>query len=633
MMLIPIAVMICLLSTQPDRIEISIQLPRPVAEPQRKLDQALLDAIEKGDQARVTTLLTQGANVNAKGINDTALETALFNQQVEIARLLLAKGAKIEAGDLAEAAHGAQGDKEKALTLVKLLLSYLDKEAVAQGKPRADLQNDGPTALRDAALAGNLEVLQLLLDRGAAVNGKDKNGEGVLIQTVRHDQFEPVEMLLNAGADVKAADEHGMTVLMNAARADFRSDVGTRLRLLKLLMTHGADVRSKDEDGRTALHYSVVQYMSESGGFKAKSEIVRLLLENGADVNAPDKRGNTALMDTIHTYEGTAEIPQLLVEKGADVNLANDEGVTPLMFAAEEGRSDVATLLLEKGARLDAKDKVGHTALTHAAEAGRADMVTFLRSKGADLSLTAYKTDADLNAALHNAALLSAVTHGNVAEVRQQLDLGADINARNRNGATSLMWAVEGYKNEIVMLLLDKGANVNAVDDLGNTALMTASWGNNRESVKLLLEHKAETNIVNKEGKTALLLAAQGGHTQVAEQLLARGADFRVRNAEGMTPLLAACNEESAQDELVRMLFAKGADAKAVDNKGNTALMLAARAGAFQVIETLSGAGVDVNARNNDGMTALKLARENKRTYPEAKAEMIKLLQKAGAKD
>ena len=100
-----------------------------------------------------------------------------------------------------------------------------------------------------------------------------------------------------------------------------------------------------------------------------------------------------------------------------------------------------------------------------------------------------------------------------------------------------------------------------------------------------------------------------------------------------MTPLLVACNEEHAQDELVQQLLAKGADVKVVDSKGNTALMLAVRAGAFQVIESLAAAGVDVNAKNNEGMTALKLAQENKRAYPQLREEMIRLLKKAGAQE
>ena len=99
------------------------------------------------------------------------------------------------------------------------------------------------------------------------------------------------------------------------------------------------------------------------------------------------------------------------------------------------------------------------------------------------------------------------------------------------------------------------------------------------------------------------------------------------------TPLLAACNEESAQEELVQALIAKGADAKAIDNEGNTALILAARAGAFQMLQPLIDAGLDVNARNKVGLTALKMAKDQARTYDAARAEMIKILTRNGAKE
>ena len=122
-MLLIILGLFCLIGTQPDNADLysglaaSVQPASSTTELQRKLDEALLDAIEKGDRARITSLLAQGANVNAKGINDTALETALFHQEVEIA-LLLSKGAKIQTEDLADAARGSQGDKEKATALV-----------------------------------------------------------------------------------------------------------------------------------------------------------------------------------------------------------------------------------------------------------------------------------------------------------------------------------------------------------------------------------------------------------------------------------------------------------------------------------------------------------------------------------
>lgn len=47
----------------------------------------------------------------------------------------------------------------------------------------------------------------------------------------------------------------------------------------------------------------------------------------------------------------------------------------------------------------------------------------------------------------------------------------------------------------------------------------------------------------------------------------------------------------------------------------------------------LIGAGIDVNAKNNDGKTALQLARETMKHYPEARAEVVRLLIKGGAQE
>ncbi|HEV7395212.1 MAG TPA: ankyrin repeat domain-containing protein [Pyrinomonadaceae bacterium] len=595
-----------------------------------KLDRALIDAIDKGDQRAVVRLLAQGASVNARGINDTALETAIFHQNVEISRLLLARGAKIEKGDLADAARGIQGDKVRARVLVNLLLRYMDQRSPNH---RANLSAGGAQALRDAATSGNREILSLLIKRRAPVNGKDENGEAVLFNVVKSDHVEAVQMLVKAGADVNATGDRGLSVLMNASRADYRSDVTARIQILKLLLQHGARISARDKDGKTAIHYSVVDIMSEAGGFHAHPEIVSLLIEKGADVNAMDEGGITALMETALIWKGTLDLPKLLIAKGAVVNLNSLDGTTVLMLAAEKGRTDLAKLLLESGALIDAKDKLNRTAMMRAVEAGEPEMVALLIKSGADRSLTPYKTDAELNSALHGAALLKAVTYGKEDDARRELDGGADVNARSRSGGSALMWAASGYKNELVELLVTRGADVNAVDEQGSTALMSSANSNNRDAVKLLLDHSADTNIVNKEGKTALLFAAKGGHTQIAEQLLAKGADFRVRTPEGRTPLLEACSEGSAQEELVQLLIAKGADPKVVDNEGNTALILAARAGAFQMLEPLMAAGVDVNAKNKAGQSALKLARETKNTYDAARELMIKTLIKGGAKE
>src|SRR6266850_6680966 len=98
----------------------STRLPQRVSQDEER-DKALLQAVEKGDRQTALDLLKQGANVNAKGVNDTALETAIIRQDVEMVRLLLGKGAEIKPGDLADAARGPQGDKQKAAIVVGLL--------------------------------------------------------------------------------------------------------------------------------------------------------------------------------------------------------------------------------------------------------------------------------------------------------------------------------------------------------------------------------------------------------------------------------------------------------------------------------------------------------------------------------
>src|SRR5256714_11891073 len=181
------------------------------AQPDPIPERALVNAVEKGDPATVLALLNRGADINKKWINDTPLEAAIFHQDIETVTLLLDKGAKMNPGDLADAAHGAQGNKEKALAIVNLL--------IAKG---ADVGAESAKALREAVNADNLEAFRLLLSKGADPNGKDESGERVLMAVVRYDSMETIQALLQAGARPKAHDKDQPTNFLRAARAGNR---------------------------------------------------------------------------------------------------------------------------------------------------------------------------------------------------------------------------------------------------------------------------------------------------------------------------------------------------------------------------------------------------------------------------
>jgi ankyrin repeat protein len=74
--------------------------------------------------------------------------------------------------------------------------------------------------------------------------------------------------------------------------------------------------------------------------------------------------------------------------------------------------------------------------------------------------------------------------------------------------------------------LLQRGANIDARDRYGQTALMLAAHAGHREVVETLIAHRADLNVTAKFGLSALMLAIVAGHPDVARLLANAGADL-----------------------------------------------------------------------------------------------------------
>ena len=101
---------------------------------------------------------------------------------------------------------------------------------------------------------------------------------------------------------------------------------------------------------------------------------------------------------------------------------------------------------------------------------------------------------------------------------------GADVNAKDENGDTALIWAARYDKEKVVSALLAAGADVNVKNAYGTTALMLAARNGNEKAVAALLAAGADVNAANASGNTALMWAVRYGKEKVAAVLKKAGA-------------------------------------------------------------------------------------------------------------
>lgn len=109
--------------------------------------------------------------------------------------------------------------------------------------------------------------------------------------------------------------------------------------------------------------------------------------------------------------------------------------------------------------------------------------------------------------------------------------------------------------------------------------------------------------------KTPLTLAIELKQKGFIKLLIKNGADLNVgRKSDGATPLILAA--KMGEYQLVNTLIGVGAKIDANDVNQNTALIMAAKENQEMIVKRLLSVGADVNATDDSGLTALKHAKE-----------------------
>src|SRR5487761_2299708 len=195
---------------------------------------------------------------------------------------------------------------------------------------------DGDTPLHVAALHGQVQVAQVLLDAGADVNAKNNYAPFLpddlskVYSTNNHQ--DPVILLSATGVDTRDT-QNGYTPLDLCIFSVKHKD------LVQMLVAKGANVNAQASSGATPLFWAVMRDQKDD---------VQFLLDHGANVNAATAYGDTILDSALHLQFGSL-IP-LLVEKGADVNAKDQSEHRPLTYAMQMDDHKWAAYLKKHGA-------------------------------------------------------------------------------------------------------------------------------------------------------------------------------------------------------------------------------------------------------------------------------------------
>ncbi|XP_059140504.1 uncharacterized protein LOC131928459 [Physella acuta] len=206
---------------------------------------------------------------------------------------------------------------------------------------------------------------------------------------------------------------------------------------------------------------------------------------------------------------------------------------------------------------------------------------------------TALTADDDGDLPLH-----IAVVHENMRMVIKLINLmaiaGKGVDKFNKQQQTPLHLAVKLDFLEAVDILIRSGANVNAVDCTGSSSIHMAVQGRSTKCLQVLLEKcpTAELNARNFDGLTPLHTAVDNGDLDQVELLLKYGADIDVTDGKsGRTSLFRAA--ESNEKAMVELLLKNGANPDVPNYAGVTTVMAAQGRNLHGVLKLLGSVSTD----------------------------------------
>lgn len=540
-------------------------------------------------------MILQGINAHAVGDGLTAFLVATQEGHTEAVKLLMAKGADVNA----RSSKGATG------LFFAVELGYTD--------------------IVDILLAAKADKLLPLREDSSWHNRfKVKAGDTPLHVAIKLGRLEIFQKLYNASADIHALNADNFDALSLAAEQN-------RVDIVNFLIQKN-DCRRKEYVNNSHPSNTSALFIAVEKGHKAIVDIflkadasfaLSLQINNEYYKKCKAEAKEIALHVAIR--QGNLDIVKSLLNYDADkqLQILSAEGLTPLQMAALGGHAEIVQFLIKKNANVNYQNPHGITAFFLAVIMNHADVIDVLIDHKPNILIRLKTKDyySLFKINENEDALLASIRLGQKETIKKLLDKGY-FDILNREDIGALRLAAQEDQVDIVDLLLSQDMDINMRSPFGATAFLVAVENARKKMINHLIKCGADISIPLKKsnayhdyfkvkpGDTPLHAAIKLGQIDTVEILLSHGANINAVNGEDLNALQLAIAEN--QTDIAKFLIQNGADITAKNSIGFDALRLAAVKGKWEIIDILIKHGADVNIGQNTGETALLLAVENK---------------------
>lgn len=319
------------------------------------------------------------------------------------------------------------------------------------------------------------------------------------LQAVRLRKLEKVEDFLKKGQDPNVTDDNGNTALHLAAQ---KNDAN----LLRLLATYQANPHLENKSKETPLVVAIKHGATAFFDLLLKDTSVLETLDHPLTDLAGD------IYSPLHLAisRDRPEIAERLLEAGVSIERLNAQGETPLIAAVGRRSLPLIRRLHRHGADINRIVPVYGSALSYACNfalsAGGADLKDLIRElilAGADPEIRDPQTNLPV--------LFRLVRPKEQKEsLKALLAFTVNLEVRNAEGETPLLFTLGQGDNTKLEILLDRGANPNARNGkTGEPAIITAIKKDAVYTLRLLLDAGANPALLDMDGKSALYYARQ----------------------------------------------------------------------------------------------------------------------------